>query len=263
MEQQEGFEGRLEALDVTLFDSIPTQTTENDRRSLLAVQLALGTLVSPYRYLEIGSYLGGSIQTHLLDGRCVAINSIDRRSTSQPDNSGLRLRYPNNTSKRMMENLLEIAEADKVRCLDGDTSTLDPGLIREPGVDLCFIDGEHRDEVVVRDFEFCRSALRGSGVIVFHDAQLVYEGISRAVNRLLDAGADFHAYNLPSTLLVIEVGDRPIHRHPAIAAMLIDNHVGYLESLRANDHFRRWATAGPVRVVRSVKSRLTRTDLSP
>lgn len=263
MGQPEGFEGRLDALDVTLFDSIPSQTTENDRRSMLAVQLALGALVSPYRYLEIGSYLGGSIQAHLLDSRCVAIDSIDKRSALQPDNSGLLLRYPNNTSERMMENLRRVASTDKVRCLDGDTTTIDPGLIDEPGADLCFIDGEHLDEAVIRDFEFCRSALRGPGVIVFHDAQLVYEGISRAIGGLRDAGIDFHAYNLPSTLLVIELGDRPIHRHPAIAAMLIDNHIGYLESLQANDHFRRWATTGPVRVMRAVKSRITRSDLSP
>jgi methyltransferase family protein len=261
--QPGGFEGRLEALDVALFEEIPSQTTENDRRSLLALQLALRSLVSPYRYLEIGSYVGGSIQTHLLDPNCAEIYSIDARPGSQPDNSGLRLRYPNNTTERMMENLRGIADPEKVRCLAGDTGAIDPARIEEPGADLCFIDGEHRDEVVVRDFEFCRSAGRGRVVVVFHDAQLVYEGISRALSNLREAGIPFHAYNLPSTLLVVELGELPIHRHPAIAPMLIDNHVGYLESLHANDHFRRWATTGPVRVMRAVKSRLSRTDVSP
>jgi hypothetical protein len=261
--QPQGFDGRLAALDASLFDAIPSQTTEHDKRSLLACQLALRSLVSPYRYLEIGSYLGGSIQTHLQDPSCEAIYSIDKRPASQPDNSGLRLRYPNNSDERMLANLRAIdPDPEKVRCLTGDTRTLDPSQIDSP-VDLCFIDGEHSDEVVIQDFEFCRAALRGDGVIVFHDAQLVYEAISSVIEGLRDAGADFHAYNLPSTLLVVELGDRPIHRHPAIAAMLIDNHVGYLDSLQANDHFRRWATAGPVRFVRAVKSRLSRTNLSP
>jgi Methyltransferase domain len=253
----------LAGLDITLFDPISSQTTANDRRSLLAVQLALRSLVSRYGYLEVGSYLGGSIQTHLLDASCAAIYSIDARPAAQPDNSGLRLRYPHNTTARMMENLRAIADPAKVRCLAGDTGTIDSALVDEPGVDLCFIDGEHRDEAAIRDFEFCRAALRGPGVIVFHDAQVVYGGISRALGGLRESGIGFHAYNLPSTLLVVELGEMPIHRHPAIAAMLIDNHVGYLESLQANDHFRRWATAGPVRLARAVKSRLTRTNVSP
>jgi hypothetical protein len=261
--QPEGFEGRLDALDVTLFDAIPSQTTANDRRSLLAIQLAVRSLASPYTYLEIGSYVGGSIQTHLLDPSCSAIYSIDARPESQPDNSGLRLRYPNNTTERMMDNLRAVADPAKVRCLAGDTEDIDPAQVEDPGADLCLIDGEHRDEAVIRDFEFCRSALRGTGVVVFHDAQLVYEGIARVLGRLRQAGIVFHAYNLPSTLLVVEVGELPVHRHPAIAAMLIDNHVGYLESLQANDHFRRWATTGPVRLMRAVKSRLGRTDVSP
>jgi hypothetical protein len=261
--QPEGFEGRLEALDVALFDPIPSQTTENDRRSLLAIQLSLRSLVSPYGYLEIGSYLGGSIQSHLLDPSCAVIYSIDARPASQPDNSGLRLRYPNNTTERMMENLGAVADPAKVRSLAGDTGTLDPAQVTEPGADLCFIDGEHSDEAVARDFEFCRSALRGAGVVVFHDAQLVYAGISGVLEELRTAGVGFHAYNLPSTLLVVELGEIPIHRHPAISAMLIDNHVGYLESLQANDHFRRWATTGPVRLMRAVKSRLSRSDVSP
>jgi len=259
-----GFDGRLAALDVTLFDSIPSQTTENDKRSLLACQLALRSMVSPYRYLEIGSYLGGSLQTHLMDASCAAIYSIDNRPASQPDNSGLRLRYPNNSTDRMLTNLRAIdSDQEKVRCLTGDTASVSQELIEPPGADLCFVDGEHRDETVIQDFEFCRAALRGPGVIVFHDAQLVYTALAEVIATLRESGAEFHAYNLPSTLLVVELGDRPLHRHPAIAAMLIDNHVGYLESLQANDHFRKWATSGPVRLVRAAKSRLTRADVSP
>jgi hypothetical protein len=259
----EGFDRRLERLDTGLFDGIPSQTTDNDKRSLLALQLAIRSLSTPYTYLEIGSYLGGSIQTHLLDPSCAVIYSLDTRPASHPDNSGLRQRYPDNTTERMMENLRRIGDPGKVRNLAGETEALDWAKTEDPGVDLCFIDAEHRDEAVLRDFEFCHSTLHGSGVIVFHDAQLVYQGIARALAGLRAAGTDFHAYNLPSTLLVVEIGDRPIHRHTAISAMLIDNHIGYLESLQANDHFRRWATTGPVRLMRALKSRLSRKNVSP
>ena len=79
------FEQRLAALDTTLFDAVPCQLYDDDRRSLLAVQAAVRRRAGAYRYLEIGSYLGGSIQAHLLDPRCERIYSIDNRSAAAPD----------------------------------------------------------------------------------------------------------------------------------------------------------------------------------
>jgi hypothetical protein len=264
VQREAEFERRLDDLDTGLFDAIPTQTSENDRRSLLACQLALRSLSSPYRYLEIGSYLGGSIQPHLMDPACETVYSIDKRPSTVPDNSGVRLRYPNNSAGRMLD-ILGAVDGDrgKITCLTGDSESLDPAQTGPDGVDICFIDGEHSDRMIVSDFEFCRAALRGPGVIVFHDANLVYPGLSRVIDGLRESGVDFHAYNLPSVLLVVEIGDVPLHRHPAIQALLIDNHVGYLDTLQANDHYRKWAMMPPIRFARALKARVTRSDVSP
>src|SRR5262245_53682591 len=239
MSPQGSFEERLDALDTSLFDAIPSQTTANDRRSMLACQLATRAQLGSYRYLEIGSHLGGSTQPHLLDPACSEVISIDTRPSTSHDNSGLRLRIRDNSTDRMMANLSAVSAegSGKVRCLDQPTTRLDPDTI-EGSVDLCFVDAEHTDAAVAADFSFCRAACGEDGAIAFHDAQLVYNALWKLIEGLRAQGARFHAYNLPSTLLVIELGDFPLHRHPAIQAMLLDNHVGYLESLRANDHFR-------------------------
>ena len=76
------FESMIRDLDLGLFAQITSQSTESDKRSLLAVQDAVREIVGPegkYNYLEIGSYLGGSIQPHLIDQRCERIFSIDKR----------------------------------------------------------------------------------------------------------------------------------------------------------------------------------------
>lgn len=73
------FDQNLNDLDLELFAVIPSQSTDDDKRSLLAVQRRTRELAGNYSYLEIGSYLGGSIQPHLLDSKCKSIWSIDKR----------------------------------------------------------------------------------------------------------------------------------------------------------------------------------------
>jgi Methyltransferase domain len=254
---------RISALDTSLFESISSESSDNDKRSLLACQNAMRNLRSGYGYLEIGSYLGGSIQPHLLDPLCARIVSIDKRPEEMPDNRGLTYKYPQNTTARMVDLLHEVEpdQLDKLVCVDGDTRDLDAAQIEHP-VHLCFIDGEHTDEAVLADFRFVREAIDDGGAIVLHDAQIVYNGLAEIIAGLKAAGQPFRAYNLPDYLLVIEIGDLPLHRDPQIAAMLVDNHVGYLASLQANDHYRRIANLPPIRVARSIRARIRRTDVS-
>jgi hypothetical protein len=254
---------RISALDTSLFASIPSESSDHDKRSLLACQSAMRNLRSGYGYLEIGSYLGGSIQPHLLDPLCARIVSIDKRPEEMPDNRGLTYRYPQNTTARMVELLREVEpnQLDKLVCIDGNSNELDPAAV-EDSIDLCFIDGEHTDEAVLADFRFARGVLGDRGAFVFHDAQIVYNGLAKIVEDLKASDQPFRAYNLPDYLLVIEVGEVPLHRDSRIAAMLVDNHVGYLASLQANDHYRRIANLLPVRLARSVRARIRRTNVS-
>src|SRR5690606_30158926 len=80
------FEEAIAARDLTLFKAIESQSTTEDKHSLLACQLAVRELrPDGYRYIEIGSHLGGSIQPHLLYTSCKANLPIDQRPQKQPE----------------------------------------------------------------------------------------------------------------------------------------------------------------------------------
>lgn len=250
------FAGRLARLDLSLFDGIPSQTSENDRRSLLALQEAVRSR-GPYAYLEIGSHLGGTIQPFLPDASCTHVFSIDRRPLSQPDERGPVYDYPANSTAHMLSLLGELSPGGvaKVRCWDADARDVDPAAVL-PRPALCFVDGEHTDRAVRSDAAFCLRVLAGSGVLAFHDAPVVYNGLFEVVEELGRGGTPFVAYHLPDTVFVIELGDVTVHRSPAVARMLVQNHTGYLASLRANDHYRRFHNRPIFRVLRRVKAAL-------
>lgn len=245
------FEKRLNKLDLTLFDKIESQSVPEDKQSLLACQLAVRELRTEYNYLEIGSYLGGSIQPYLFDDRCARIYSIDKRPLNQPDERGIDYTYLNNSTARMLELLSEVApdKMGKITTIDGDTGEIDHGKIDEK-IQLCFIDGEHTDEAALRDFKFCLDVLDDDGMIMFHDAVVTYNGIAACVNYLNEKGISFRAYNIPAIVFAIEIGDFPVHKSAHINERLLNNHVGYLFSLQANDHYRAFANKAPLKLYR-------------
>ncbi len=257
------FESAIAELDLNLFSKIDSQSTENDKRSFLAIQLAVRNLRPGYKYLEIGSYLGGSIQPHLLDDSCARIYSIDKRPVKQPDARGFDYTYLNNSTERMLEKLRTVAsdKMDKLVTIDGDSRSIDPAEIEEK-VDVCFIDGEHTDAAVLSDFKFCLQVLNENGCIAFHDAQITYNGIASCVSHLEQTGAVFRAYCLPSIVFVIEIGDFPMHKEPAIFERLVNNHQSYLYSLQDNDRYRQFANKYPFRMVRNFISRVLGGNVS-
>jgi len=223
--------------------------------------LATRELVPGYNYLEIGSYLGGSIQPYLLDERCKRIFSIDKRPERQPDERGVDYIYQDNSTARMMDNLAKVAATDKVTTIDGSSSDIEPAKIDVP-VDLCFIDGEHTDNAVIADFKFCLETLNESGAVVFHDAQITYNGIAECLSLLKTRGVEFKAYALPNIVFVVEIGDFPLHKHPAIHERLVNNHESYLFSLQNNDHYRRFANRRPFRIARNLLVKLQGSNIS-
>lgn len=258
------FDHAIATLDLNLFEKIVSQSTEHDKQSFLAIQLAVRNLLPDgYTYLEIGSYLGGSIQPYLLDDRCRKIYSLDKRPLQQPDARGFDYTYLNNSTARMLEKLREVApeKMDKIATIDGESRSIDPARVEHP-IDLCFIDGEHTDEAVLSDFKFCLKVLKPNGCIAFHDAQITYNGLSDCIKHLESTGARFRAYTLPSIVFVIEIGDFPMHREPAIFERLVNSHQSYLYSLRDNDHYRRFANLYPFRAVRNFISRVRGGNLS-
>jgi hypothetical protein len=157
---------RIAARDVSLFEHVLSQTTEADRASLLALHESIRR--AEFRYLEVGSHIGGSLQVVVRDPRCVEIVSIDPR----PVTPG----YPKNSTDRMMRALSVVPGADlsKLRTVEASTAELDPA---EFNADFALIDGDHSDESALRDGKF---ALRtGAKLIAFHDRDLVPGAIDR------------------------------------------------------------------------------------
>jgi hypothetical protein len=190
------FTRRLEILDLSLFGGVPTQSSDTDRRSWLAVQRSVRNPCG-YTYLEIGSHLGGSLQQHLIDPWCRQIISIDKRPVSQPDDRGMVFHYAENSTARMLENLRQVApdQVSKVICFDSDAKDVDPRAIPEPP-DFCFIDGEHTCTAVLSDFEFCLSVCAQNAAICFHDDFINYDALESALVMLRHRDIPFTALKL-------------------------------------------------------------------
>jgi len=171
---------RIDNLDASLFDAIPSQTSIDTRRSLLAVHRATARRHGEVSYLEIGSHLGGSLQPYLLDPRCRAIFSIDPRPAAQKDDRapGFVAAYEENSTARMLDLLRKLApeEVAKVRCFESDAALVDPALVSPPP-QVAFIDGEHTRRAVLSDFAFVRRVLADGGTVVFDDFSIVYPAV--------------------------------------------------------------------------------------
>ncbi len=251
------FEQQIKNADLGLFGKIESQSTDRDKKSLLTCQISVRELADGYNYLEIGSYLGGSIQPYLLDKKCESIYSIDKRPEFQPDERGVKYQYRNNSTKRMLELLKDVSTESihKITTIDGDTREIDRQFI-DKKIQICFIDGEHTDEAVFSDFRFCLDALDSNGSIVFHDACIIYNGLADCVKYLQDHKIKFRAYNLPDTVFVIEIGDFPLHDNPQMMDILTNDHEGYLTSLKLNDYYRQFATKKPFLIYRKIVAKL-------
>ena len=200
-------EGRIAALDTNLFDFVESQTDNEDRKSFLAIHNRIATQ-GKFSYLEIGSHLGGTLQTVLADARCVRVVSIDPRPQWQPDDRpGLdRWEYPNNSTERMLELLQKVPYADlsKLETVEESTENVAPGRFARP--DFCFIDGEHTHGAALRDARFCRAVMQGAGIIAFHDFGIICRAI---LAFLREVPRPHRAYPLRSDLFVVELGTEP------------------------------------------------------
>jgi hypothetical protein len=195
------FDDRLGALDLSLMESVESESTDADKQSLLALQHAIRERHGTFEYLEIGSHLGGSLQGFVADPRCTRIVSIDPRPLHQPDErwpDGAP--YPDNSTQRMLELLARVPGADLTKLHTIEASTEHLGRADVAGTpQLCFIDGEHTVAAALRDAEFCRAVMDPTGVIAFHDRVVVAEGIRTYLRR--HGGI---AYALRGNILVVE-----------------------------------------------------------
>lgn len=208
------FEKRVSALDVGLFDPIETQSSEKDRRSWLAVQRAVREAKESLVYLEIGSYLGGSLQQHMQDPRCRRIYSIDNRTRDA--------RHADNSEQSMIDNLRRIAPngMEKLVCFETDASQVPARDIVE-APDICFIDGLHTKEAVRNDFEFCMRVCAQDAVICFHDAGRTRAGIRQCLRQLRLNRSGFVAHKLPGDTFVVALPGSAVCADPQVRRLAV------------------------------------------
>lgn len=161
--------------DLTEYFPIQSQTSSSDKLFLLAAIEMVTAHKKRYSYVEVGSFLGGSLTPFLKDSNCYHVLSIDERERKQPDERGANFDYAGVTHKTMIDNLNSVGiGTEKLQTYDGSVDTVGPTA---QSFDLAFIDGEHTDYACVRDFLWILPMLKPDSLIMFHDSSLVFKGI--------------------------------------------------------------------------------------
>lgn len=251
------FEPRIDGLDLSLFAAIDSQSDDGDKRSWLALQRTVRRWNASYTYLEIGSFLGGSIQPHLLDPRCRRILSIDNRPIESPDDRGQRFRYEGNSTARMLFNLRAIDpnRVSKIVCFESDARDID--LARVPDrPDLCFIDGEHTKSAVVSDFDFCAGVCSSRAIIYFHDDWVIYPALAQIIRTLGKQGKRFTAFKLHGSTFAIALGESPIAEDDFIRGIAVDGQ-SFILRMRAHRLLKRSIPAHLLPVARWLRGLLS------
>jgi hypothetical protein len=159
-------------MDIKKYFPISSQTSKTDKLALLAVNKLFNR---EYNYLEVGSFLGGSLTPFLIDDNCKSILSIDDREKIQPDERGIHYSYEGFTTAIMKENLIKHNfNIDKLYTFD---HSINEYKNYEKFYDLAFIDGEHTDIACFRDFIYCFKLLKKNSICMFHDSSIVYKGL--------------------------------------------------------------------------------------
>jgi hypothetical protein len=190
--------------DFSDFQWIESQTTPADRRALLSIKEALCAETGSYRYLEVGSHLGGSIQPHISDPRCLGIVSIDPRPLEQPDERWTtNYKYENNSTARMLKLLSAVPGADmgKIQTFEESTESMLPGSIAA-SADFAFIDGVHTNSAVLRDFHSVRKFLSVPSVLAFHDCFVTPKAFREIRQTLLRERASHQFIYFPESNVV-------------------------------------------------------------
>ena len=203
----DGIDDRINRLNLDLFSAIESETSTEDRHSMLLIHRAVRKQ-GRYSYIEIGSHLGGTLQPHLQDPRCVRIYSIDKRPEELPDIRGYALQYEGNSTERMLIGLRAAYpdnDIGKITTFDSDASGLRKEDIPDKA-DICLIDGEHTNEAAVSDFNSCLPFLSSRAVVAFHDSCLVFEGIKKIKRILEEGGQPFRGLMLPGCVYALLLG---------------------------------------------------------
>jgi len=197
-----------EKLDLSQFQWIETQTSQQDREALLSMKEVICEAVGSFRYLEVGSHLGGSLQPHVADARCLKIYSIDPRPLEQPDERWAEnYKYEGNSTVRMMELLNTVPGADtsKIETFEACSWDLKPESITQK-VEFAFIDGEHTNVAALRDYEAVRRYMAEASVVAFHDSFVTPAALLKIESGLGRSGGHGFLYYPSSNIVAVTFG---------------------------------------------------------
>ena len=162
---------------------IESQTTVEDKIVLLQLKNLMQKLNS-YSYLEIGTYLGGSLTPFVKDSTCKHILSIDKRGRVIPDERGSKINYLDIKEEKTIESLKNYnLDISKIDFFNG---SIDENKKINYKFDLCFIDGEHTDTACFRDFIYANKFMKNDAIIAFHDSHYIYKSLIM-INELLES----------------------------------------------------------------------------
>jgi len=191
--------------NIDLYRLVRTQTSQSDQTSLLEL-LHLVRGKSPlYVYLEIGSFLGGTLVPFCVDVQCKAIYSVDKRVYEAPNESRSACsEYGEHSSSAMRQRLLEATgfDANRLKCLDSDMRDVASAEIKDR-IDYVLIDGEHTNDAVESDFRAVERFLASDAVVAFHDYHCVRGGIVRIEKYLRATGRTFLSVKLSGDVFAI------------------------------------------------------------
>lgn len=199
----------IAACDPAVF-SIRSETSPRDKATLLALQNAIAD--GGYRYVEVGSFMGGTLVPHLLDARCTSIVSIDKRPADQPDERGPRFPYHDSTTEKMLVGLRTVVPEENLRKLttiDADASEV--GAAFKGEFDLAFIDGEHTNRATFNDFLAVRRWMKSDSVVAFHDSAITFDALDNVISLLRYEGVHHRFAMLPDSVFAVFFGTMAAH----------------------------------------------------
>jgi len=172
---------------------ISSQTSAKDKLFLLnAINTIKSRGITNFKYIEIGSFMGGSLTPFLIENTCSLIVSVDERERQQPDERGAKFDYSGITHETMIDNLTSHGmDVSKLITHDGSISTYDRGNNK---FDIAFIDGEHTDIACCRDFAWTYPMMKESSIILFHDSSIVYRALAIILELMHEKKVEFQIF---------------------------------------------------------------------
>jgi hypothetical protein len=158
-----------------LWFPVQAALSPEDKFFLLKTLSLIKSKKDKFNYLEIGSWLGGSLAAFIREPSCVFALSIDDRGKVQPDERGANYDYRSDTTDMMLANLRNAGlNTSKLKIFDGSIESMPAPDV---SFDLAFIDGEHTDVATFRDFMWVMPLMSESSVVLFHDSSVIYKSL--------------------------------------------------------------------------------------